>query len=122
MRALGALSTSPSTPVLPATRSPKPASLSRAATSRSRLSMGPAALGDFLAPGVAQATGMPTRGRSLDNTLRVVELVPTEWVLLDTHVDVVANGFGHGRINLWAEDGTLMAIASQTVTVRRRPP
>ena len=82
---------------------------------------GLAVLGDFLATGVAQAVGVRTRGTSLDNTLRVVELVPTEWVLLDTHVDVVARGFGHGRVNLWSEDGALLAIASQTVTVRRHP-
>ena len=81
---------------------------------------GLAVLGDFLAMGVAQAIGVATRGTSLDNTLRVVALVPTEWVLLDSHVDVLTNGFAHGRINLWSEDGTLLAIASQTVAVRRR--
>src|SRR5207245_8321456 len=37
---------------------------------------GLAVLGDFLATGVAQAVGVATRGTSLDNPLRGVELVP----------------------------------------------
>ncbi len=45
-------------------------------------------------------------------------LVPTEWVLLDIRIDAVANGFGHGVVHLWAEDGTLMATASQSTIVR----
>ena len=57
-------------------------------------------------------------GNSLDNTLRVGRLVPTEWVLLDIRVDLIANGFGHGVVHLWAEDGTLLATASQSTIVR----
>ena len=30
----------------------------------------------------------------------------------------IANGFGHGHVYLWAEDGTLMATASQSTIVR----
>jgi len=44
--------------------------------------------------------------------------VPTEWVLLDIRVDLIANGFGHGVVHLWAEDGTLLATASQSTIVR----
>ena len=57
-------------------------------------------------------------GNSLDNTLRVVKIVPTEWVLLDIQVDGIANGFGHGTVRLYARDGTLMATASQSTIVR----
>jgi hypothetical protein len=39
-------------------------------------------------------------------------------VLLDIRVDVVSNGFGHGQVHLWAEDGTLMATASQSALIR----
>ncbi len=53
-----------------------------------------------------------------DNTLRVAKLVPTEWVLLDIRVHAIANGFGHGVVHLWAEDGTLLATASQSCIVR----
>jgi acyl-CoA thioesterase len=55
---------------------------------------------------------------SLDNTLRVYRLVPTEWVLLDIRIDAVARGFGHGIVHIWAEDGTLLATASQSTIVR----
>ncbi len=30
----------------------------------------------------------------------------------------MADGFGHGVVHLWAEDGTLLATASQSAVVR----
>ncbi len=75
-------------------------------------------LGDWVPFGIGQALGARAGGNSLDNTLRVVRLVPTEWVLLDIRIHGVANGFGHGLVHLWAEDGTLLATASQSVIVR----
>ena len=79
---------------------------------------GLAVLGDHVPFGIRNALGRPGGGRSLDNTLRVVELVPSEWVLLDIRVHAVARGFGHGLIHLWAEDGPLLATASQSAIVR----
>lgn len=75
-------------------------------------------LGDWVPFGIGQAIGARAGGNSLDNTIRVAQVVPTEWVLLDIRVSAVANGFGHGLVHLWAEDGTLMATASQSVIVR----
>ncbi len=77
-----------------------------------------AILGDYVPFGIGQALGLPAGGNSLDNTLRVVQLVPTEWVLLDIRVHAVANGFGHGVVHLWSDDRTLMATASQSTIVR----
>jgi len=77
-----------------------------------------AVLGDYVPSGIRQATGANTGGTSLDNTLRVVRLVPTEWVLLDIRIHAVAHGFGHGLVHQWAEDGTLLATASQSAMVR----
>ena len=77
-----------------------------------------AVLGDFVPMGVGQALGVRGGGNSLDNTLRVVRLVPTEWVLLDVRVHAVHRGFGHGLVHMFAEDGTLMATASQSCIVR----
>jgi acyl-CoA thioesterase II len=85
------------------------------------LEMSPAALsvlGDFVPFGVSQATGRMAGGNSLDNTLRVATLVPTEWVLLDVRIHAIQSGFAHGLVHLWAEDGTLLATASQSVKVR----
>ena len=75
-------------------------------------------LGDFVPMGVGQALGVRGGGNSLDNTLRVVHLVPTEWVLLDIRVHAVERGFGHGLVHMFAEDGTLLATASQSCIVR----
>lgn len=75
-------------------------------------------LGDFVPFAVGQALGVRGGGNSLDNTLRIVDLVPTEWVLLDIRVHAVERGFGHGLVNMFAEDGTLLAVASQSCIVR----
>lgn len=75
-------------------------------------------LGDYVPMGVGQALGIRAGGNSLDNTLRVIRIVPTEWVLLDIRIQAVSNGFGHGLVHLWAEDTTLLATASQSVIVR----
>jgi acyl-CoA thioesterase II len=72
--------------------------------------------------GISQALGRPTGANSLDNTIRMVRVHPTEWVLADVRVQGVADGFGHGVVHLWAEDGTLLATASQSAVVRDRPP
>ncbi len=77
-----------------------------------------AVLGDYVPYGIAQAMGRWTRSNSLDNTMRMLNVVPTEWVLLDVRIHGVRGGFGHGLVHLWAEDGTLMATASQTAIVR----
>jgi acyl-CoA thioesterase len=55
-----------------------------------------AILGDYVPFGVGQALGQMAGGNSLDNTLRVSRLVPTEWVLLDIQVHTIQSGFGHG--------------------------
>jgi len=79
---------------------------------------GLAILGDYVPFGIRQALGRPGGGNSLDNTLRVYRLVPTEWVMLDIRIHGVANGIGHGDVHLWADDGTLLATASQSAIVR----
>ena len=77
-----------------------------------------AILGDYVPFGIGQALGAQAGGNSLDNTLRVAKLVPSEWVLLDIRVEAIVNGFGHGVVHLWAEDSTLLATASQSTIVR----
>ncbi|HYL52942.1 MAG TPA: acyl-CoA thioesterase [Acidimicrobiia bacterium] len=79
---------------------------------------GLAIIGDFVPFGIGQALGRRAGGNSLDNTLRVAHRVPTEWVLADVRVHAVADGFGHGLVHLWAEDGTLLGTASQSTIVR----
>ena len=80
-----------------------------------------AVIGDYVSGGVSQPVGARMMGRSLDNTLRVAELVPTDWVLCDIHIHALVGGFGHGLAHLWAEDGTLLGTASQSISVRPWP-
>lgn len=77
-----------------------------------------AVLGDFVPLAVGQALGKRGGGNSLDNTLRVVHLVSTDWALLDIRIQAVERGAAHGLIHMFAEDGTLLATASQTCSVR----
>jgi acyl-CoA thioesterase len=78
-----------------------------------------AIVGDYVPFGIGQAFGQRVGGQSLDNTLRVATRVPTEWILADVRVHAVADGFGHGLVHLWSQDGTLLGTASQSTIVRR---
>ena len=81
-----------------------------------------AILGDYVTGGVAQPLGRRVFSRSLDNTLRVVRLVPTEWILCDIRIQALAHGYGQGTAFLWSESGTLLATASQSMSIRYAPP
>jgi len=83
-----------------------------------RAAAGLAIAADWVPSGIGQALGRWAGGNSLDNTIRILDLVPTDWVLCDIHVHGIAKGFGHGRIHLWSEDGCLMATGSQSLIVR----
>jgi acyl-CoA thioesterase-2 len=78
-----------------------------------------AIVGDYVPFGIGQAFGQRVGGQSLDNTLRVASRVPTEWILADVRVHGVGDGFGHGLVHLWSQDGTLLGTASQSTIVRR---
>lgn len=77
-----------------------------------------AIVADFVPSGISQALGQRIGGNSLDNTLRVAHRVPTEWVLADVRIHALADGYGHGLVHLWAQDGTLLGTGSQSVIVR----
>lgn len=77
-----------------------------------------AVLGDYVPLGIAVSLDSEVTSNSLDNTIRIVNIVDTEWVLIDIRIEAVHSGFGHGHVYLWAEDGTLMATASQSALVR----
>jgi len=79
-----------------------------------------AIFGDFVSGGAMEPLGLRTHGRSVDNTLRVATLEPTEWVLVDIHMHSLHAGFGQGTAFLWSEHGTLLATASQSFVARLR--
>lgn len=78
-----------------------------------------AILGDYVPFGISQSQGNWVPSNSLDNTIRVQRLVPTEWVLCDVRIDGIHTGFGHGSVYLWSSDGTLLATASQSAVLHR---
>jgi len=75
-----------------------------------------AIFGDFVAGGASQPLGQSTMGRSLDNTIRIATLVPTEWVLVETHMHALSGGFSQGTGYLWSRDGVLLGTASQSMS------
>ena len=79
-----------------------------------------ALMGDFVPTGAGVSLGLDGGGNSLDNTLRLHAVVPTRWVLCDIQMDAAGRGFAHGHLRLFAEDGTLMATASQSLVLRYR--
>jgi acyl-CoA thioesterase len=83
-----------------------------------RSAAGLAIVADWVPSGIGQALGRWAGGTSLDNTIRILDLVPTDWVLCDIQVHGIAKGFGHGRVHLWSEDGRLMATGNQSLIVR----
>jgi len=79
-----------------------------------------AIMADFIPGAIGNALGLNAGGNSLDNTIRYRRIVPTEWVLCDIRITGVHGGFGHGAMYLFAQDGELMATASQSLIVRVR--
>ena len=73
---------------------------------------------DFVPGAIGGALGRVGGGNSLDNNLRIRKIVPTEWVLCEMQAQAAARGFGHGHMRLYAQDGTLMATASQSIILR----
>lgn len=54
------------------------------------------------------------RGTSLDNTFRLIALAESEWFLLATRLSAFTRGSVHGTQHIFAEDGTLLSVSSQT--------
>ena len=67
-----------------------------------------AILGDFVPFGSGRRWAPAPAATASTTRCGSCTLVPTEWVLLDIRVHAVADGFGHGLVHLWAEDGTLL--------------
>ena len=80
-----------------------------------------AIFGDYVSGAVSQPIGRRAMGRSLDNTLRMVQLKETEWVLCDIRMHALVGGYGQGTAFLWSQDGDLLATASQSIGVRLWP-
>ncbi len=60
-------------------------------------------------------------GSSLDATLRFIQSAPPGWVLSVTELAAFDRGTVHGQARHYAEDGSLLAISSQTGVLPRTP-
>lgn len=71
-------------------------------------------LADFVPVSVVRAAGAEGAGFSLDNSIRFGYFVDSDWILLDFDPWFAAGGYLHGAVRMWAQDGTLLGVASQT--------
>lgn len=79
-----------------------------------------AALGfmaDVVPSGVVRAAGRAGAGRSLDNSIRFGPDPVGDWVLVAIDPHQISGGYVNGAARLWARDGTLLGIASQTASL-----
>jgi len=63
--------------------------------------------------------GIAPGGTSLDNTIRVVDPAPADWVLIELEADGFHRSVGHSTARVWSEDGRLMGVAQQSAIIRR---
>lgn len=75
-------------------------------------------IADIIPLGVCAALGVMPGGTSIDNTVRIIDPTPSEWVLLDIIPEGFHRSIGHGSLRLWSEDGRLMGAAQQTCIIR----
>ena len=69
-----------------------------------------AILADHLAGAITRTRGSV----NLDSSLRMVSRRPSRWILVDSQIEAYGATLYHGQMNLYAEDGTLLALASQS--------
>jgi acyl-CoA thioesterase II len=73
---------------------------------------------DIIPMGIGAALGALPGATSIDNTVRVIDPEPSEWVLLELIPEGFHRSLGHGSLRMWSRDGRLMATAQQTCIVR----
>ena len=84
---------------------------------RAMTAAGVAFVADMVPVAVARAAGKLGAGSSLDNSMRFAVVPEVEWVLLELTGNFAAGGYGHGLVRVWAQDGTFIAIGSQTASM-----
>lgn len=78
-----------------------------------------AIIADYMPSALGDALGQIISCTSLDNTIRIANHKPSDWILCDNHISWTGEGFGYGQVNMWNEQGELMATASQSMIVRQ---
>ena len=81
-----------------------------------------AMIADYMPSALGDALGEVIGCTSLDNTIRIANHRPSEWILCDNRISWAGDGFAYGHVNMWNEEGELMATASQSMIVRPALP
>lgn len=92
----------------------------RSALTLSKLDL--SVIADLAAMALPSALGKPASGNSLDNMIRFIAEPDGEWVLSCTQVASVYRGITHINTQIYSESGNLLAVASQSMALRVRPP
>jgi acyl-CoA thioesterase II len=77
-----------------------------------------ALIADYLPEAIHMNIGQRAGAVSLDNVIRIVRYMATPWLLCDIQLSAISSGLFHGRIAIFAEDGTLLATGGQSGVVR----
>ncbi|MGE3497182.1 MAG: acyl-CoA thioesterase [Candidatus Binatia bacterium] len=81
-------------------------------------------LADTMPPAVVQKLGPdhpPFFAPSLDLTVHFLDDTSSEWLLVSAHSRRARAGYASADAEIWGEDGTLVAFATQTMLLRRPP-
>ena len=77
-------------------------------------------VGDYISVAIADALGCYADGNSLDNTIRFAAVEDCSWMLCDIQIESIHKGIVHGGMHIFSQSGRLMAVASQSLILRRR--
>lgn len=77
-----------------------------------------AMIADYLPEAIHMNIGRRAGAVSLDNVIRIISRAVTPWLLCDIRLDAISSGLFHGRMRICAQDGSLLATASQSGVVR----
>jgi len=80
---------------------------------------------DTMPPAMCQIAGPPAAAfiaPSLDLTVHWLEDTPREWLLTHAHCRRARAGYATGELEIWDDEGRLVAYGAQRMILRRRPP
>ena len=81
-------------------------------------------IADTMPPALMQTLGPdgpPFHAPSLDLTIHFLEDTTAEWILTWVHVRRARGGYATADCEIWDDAGHLIAFATQTMMLRRRP-
>jgi acyl-CoA thioesterase II len=81
-----------------------------------------ALLGDTHMTAFSAALGDHVGSNSLDNTMRIMDPVDCEWVLIDHRLEDIGLGMASATGYFWSPDGHLLGSVAQTLRIKKLPP